>query len=569
MTNRGLIPCLGRSRLIDLLVLAALVLCASILRAAQTTPADAIAPEQFTVGSGMTHLLDLPVNIERVSVAAPETAEAVPVSARSLMINGKVPGETSVVIWLSDGSRREYDVAVKIGASRLEAAKEQLEREFGNDVQLTVDNGAAYISGRLRDMYQAQRAAAIAATVGKVVNLLKVDIPPQERQILLKVRFADVDRSKSLDLGVSFVGAPKGYPLSSTVGTYAGGTITGVDSPGNSTTFTLSDALNLFLFDPHLDLGATIEALANKNILQILAEPNLLAMNGKEASFVAGGEFPFPTLQGGGAGVGQVTVSFREFGIRLHFVPTITPRGTIKLHVSPEVSSLDYANALSTAGGTVPALNTRRVETEIELQNGQSFAIARAAEQPNYRSPEQDSWSRRYSHPGQVVYNQIDQQTKFGTARDRYARTGGADTGRSESARFADAAVLYRRAGSFDSGSAHSGNRQDRTSDGAAGSHRNLRPGDGADTTSGTTDPGSRRRRSFEYSSVGGRTGSQHTRCSSGAARLVLRTEVADEHDAADSRVRHREPDGLGAGARLRPESSRADRRGTDRACRR
>jgi pilus assembly protein CpaC len=362
------------ARLADFLLFAGLMLCASFLRA-QTIPANATVTERITVSAGMTHLLDLPVNIERVSVAAPETAEAVPVSARSLMINGKAPGETSVVIWLSDGSRREYDIDVKIGAARIEAARQQIEREFGSDVQLTVDNGAAYITGRVRDMYQAQRANAVAITVGRVVNLLKIDVPPQERQVLLKVRFADVDRSKSLDLGVNFIGAPKGYPLSTTTGSFAGGTVTSVDSPGSSTAFTLSDALNLFLFDPHLDLGATIEALASRNILQILAEPNLLAMNGKEASFLAGGEFPFPTLQGGGAGVGQVTVSFREFGIRIRFLPTITPRGTIRLRVAPEVSSLDYSNALTTAGGTVPALATRRVDTEIELQNGQSFAI--------------------------------------------------------------------------------------------------------------------------------------------------------------------------------------------------
>jgi pilus assembly protein CpaC len=374
---KSAIPRLHAVRLVDFLLLACLILCASVLRAAQTTPADATAPERIIIGSGMTHLLDLPVNIERVSVAAPETAEAVPVTARSLMINGKLPGETSVVIWLSDGSRREYDVDVKIGASRIQAAKEQVEREFGNDVQLTIDNGAVYVSGRLRDMYQAQRAVAIAATVGKVVNLLKVDVPPQERQILLKVRFANVDRSKSLDLGVSFVGAPKGYPLSATVGTYASGQITGLDSQGSgATTFTLSDALNLFLFDPHLNLGATIKDLANRNILQILAEPNLLTMNGKDASFLAGGEFPYPTLQGGGAGVGQVTVQFQEFGIRLRFLPTITPRGTIRLRVAPEVSSLDYSNALSTSSGVVPALSTRRIDTEVELQSGQSFAIA-------------------------------------------------------------------------------------------------------------------------------------------------------------------------------------------------
>jgi pilus assembly protein CpaC len=356
----------------DFLLLCGLALCASVLRAGQTSPVN--EAERITVGSGMTRLLDMTVNIERVSVAAPETVEAVPVSARSLMINGKIPGETSLVIWLADGSRKEYDVDVKIGAARIEAAKDQLEREFGGKVQLTVDSSSVYLSGTLKDMYQAQRAVAIASAVGKVVNLLNVSVAPQERQVLLKVRFADVDRSKSLALGINMFGIIKGYPFTETAGT-AGSTVISSIQNG-ATQFTLSDALNLFLFDPHSNIGASIQALAGKNVLQILAEPNLLAMNGKEASFVAGGEFPYPTLQGGGAGVGQVTISFREFGIKLKFTPTLTPRGTIKLHVAPEVSSLDFANALSVAGGTIPALNTRKVETDVELQDGQSFGIA-------------------------------------------------------------------------------------------------------------------------------------------------------------------------------------------------
>jgi pilus assembly protein CpaC len=361
-------------RPVDLLLLGSLMLCASVLRAEQTNPVD--APERITVGAGMTRLLDMAINIERVSVAAPDTLEAVPVSARSLMVNGKTPGETSLVVWLSDGSRKEYDVDVKIGAARIEAAKEQLEREFGNGVQLTVDTQSVYLTGKVRDMYQAQRATSIATAIGRVVNLLKIDVAPQERQILLKVRFANVDRSKSLALGINIFGAPKGYPFSTTAGTPGSSTVSSVDGNGSSTGFSLSDALQLFLFDPHADIGASIQALASKNILQILAEPNLLTMNGKEASFVSGGEFPYPTLQGGGAGVGQVTISFAEYGIRLRFLPTLTPRGTIKLHVAPEVSSLDYADSLTVAGGTVPALSKRRVETDVELQDGQSFAIA-------------------------------------------------------------------------------------------------------------------------------------------------------------------------------------------------
>jgi len=370
-------------RIVDVALITALALCASALRAAQPAPNAGTAVEQISVGSGKTRLMDMPVNIERVSIAAPETAEAVPVSARTLMINGRTPGETSLVIWLSDGSRREFDLVVSVNLARVEAATQQLERELGGQARVTVDNGVVYLTGHVRDTFEADRALLIASTLGRVVNLLKVDAPAQERQILLKVRFADVDRAKSQDLGASFLGAVSGgFPFSVSTGSARGGNlgVTGSQAGSNNgtaaTSFSLSDALNILLFDSHLNIGATIKALASQNVLQILAEPNLLAINGKEASFVAGGEFPFPNLQGGGGGVGQVTVSFREFGIRLRFLPNITPRGTIRLHVVPEVSSLDFANSLSIQGSTIPALNTRRIETEVELQSGQSFAIA-------------------------------------------------------------------------------------------------------------------------------------------------------------------------------------------------
>jgi pilus assembly protein CpaC len=146
-----------------------------------------------------------------------------------------------------------------------------------------------------------------------------------------------------------------------------------VDQDGK---LSLSDALNILLLRRDLNLAATIKALQAKSLLEVLAEPNVLAINGKQASFVAGGEFPFPTLQGGGSGLGAVTIQFREFGIRLQFLPTVTPRGTIRLQVMPEVSSLDFAHGLTFQGFNIPALATRRIQTEIELESGQSFAIA-------------------------------------------------------------------------------------------------------------------------------------------------------------------------------------------------
>jgi pilus assembly protein CpaC len=221
----------------------------------------------------------------------------------------------------------------------------------------------------------ADRAMAIATTLGKPVNLLRVSVPPTDAQILIKVRFADVDRSSSKQFGINLF-SPGG-------GTTTGASTTGQFSPpaaslgtggSSGTTFTLSQALNLFLFRSDLNLGATISLLESKGLLEILAEPNVLAINGHAASFLEGGEFPFPTLQGG-ASVGAVTIQFREFGVRINFTPTITPRGTIRLNVTPEVSSLDFANGLVFQGFTIPALSTRRVQTEVELEDGQSFAI--------------------------------------------------------------------------------------------------------------------------------------------------------------------------------------------------
>jgi pilus assembly protein CpaC len=154
--------------------------------------------------------------------------------------------------------------------------------------------------------------------------------------------------------------------------------VTGIPGTAtNPTTLGLSNLLNLFIFRRDLNLGATIQALQTNGVLQILAEPNLLTANGKQGSFLAGGEYPYPVVQGtAGTGSVAVTIQFKEFGVRLNFIPTITPRGTIRLQVAPEVSSLDFANGLSVSGFTVPALSTRKVRTEVELEEGQSFGIA-------------------------------------------------------------------------------------------------------------------------------------------------------------------------------------------------
>jgi pilus assembly protein CpaC len=163
---------------------------------------------------------------------------------------------------------------------------------------------------------------------------------------------------------------------SASTGQFNPPTIPKVDTGVNSATASLSDALNLFLFRPDLNLGVTIKALESRGLLEVLAEPNVLAQNGKEASFVAGGEFPYPVVQGSaGGGSAAVTIQFREFGVRLKFLPTITPRGSISLRVAPEVSALDFSHGLTVNGFSVPAVTVRRMDTSVELAEGQSFAI--------------------------------------------------------------------------------------------------------------------------------------------------------------------------------------------------
>jgi pilus assembly protein CpaC len=201
-----------------------------------------------------------------------------------------------------------------------------------------------------------------------------------DKQILLRVRFAELDRQKEAQYGLNWIAAPGGNPIGAGTGQFGGPTFNGnvtVGPGGTATpsTLTIAQALNIFAFDPNLNLGAFIKALQSDNILQILAEPNLVTTNGKEAYFLVGGEFPVPVLQGG-SNSGSVTVQFREFGIRLRFTPVITANNTIKMHLNQEVSTIDTANGVTVSGFSIPALATRRAETDVELGEGQSFVIA-------------------------------------------------------------------------------------------------------------------------------------------------------------------------------------------------
>jgi pilus assembly protein CpaC len=352
-------------------------LCSSFLTAQNppaqppvvTSPKPSV--EDWTVTVGKSLVVDSPLSIERISVADGALADAVAVNPKEVLINGKMPGETSVVVWQSGGSRLFYNLTVVANPAKVDAIRQEIARELPDaDVTVAFENGAVFVRGTVKDVVDAARVASVAATLGPVVNLLHVAVPPVEAQIMVKVRFCNVDRSASRTLAVEL--ASGAFNQSTALGTAAPISTTGAQQP-----FSLSDAVNIFLFRSDINLAAAIQALASKSLLETLAEPSVPAINGKSASFLAGGQFPFPVVQPGSAGsAATVTISWREYGVRLNFLPLITPRGTIRLQVAPEVSALDFTNAITVAGTTVPALSTRRVQTEIELESGQSFVIA-------------------------------------------------------------------------------------------------------------------------------------------------------------------------------------------------
>ncbi len=333
-----------------------------------------------TINVGRSVVIDTPRPVKRISVGLGEFAEASAVSPTEVLINGKAVGETSLILWDVSGARQFIHVTVQADTTavddHLEAVRRELQTEMPDQaLKISAANGSIFLRGTVKDLNSSDRAVQIASTAGKVVNLLYVDVPPSDPQVLLKVRFAAVDRNRSKQLGINL--------FSTGLGNAIGGTSTGQFSPpsvvppaaGGSATATISNELNLFAFFPGLNVGATIEAMESKGIVEVLAEPNLLAASGKQASFLAGGEYPYPVVQGTGSGSAAVTISFKEYGVRLSFIPTVTPRGSIRLKLASEVSSLDFTNAVEISGFQVPAIATRNVKTEVELGESQSFAI--------------------------------------------------------------------------------------------------------------------------------------------------------------------------------------------------
>lgn len=325
--------------------------------------------EEIRVTLGKSVVIDYPEDVSRISTSNPEVIDYVPVSTREILLHAKGVGVATLVIWAKSGQRNFYNVNVEYN---LDPVRRLLKDTFpSEELRLVAARDTVTVSGEVSTQAVADRAmATVVPLVKTAVNNMHIKALPVEKQILLRVKFAELSRTYGSQFAVNLVSTGATNTIGSTT-TGQFGTATPSLQGG---TFTLSDALNVFAFRPDLNLGAILKLLQNNGMLQILAEPNLVTSNGKEASFLVGGEFPVPILQGGGNS-GAVTIQFREFGIRLTFNPTITENGTMKLYVKPEVSTIDLAHSVSFNGFTIPALSTRRVESTIELAPGQSFVI--------------------------------------------------------------------------------------------------------------------------------------------------------------------------------------------------
>jgi pilus assembly protein CpaC len=345
-----------------------------------------LAPETQSVHIqvGRSIVLNTQSRLRRIVVSNPNVLDTVTVSTTQVVVTAKLPGSSSLVLWDEGSNARILDVYADVDVSGL---RDGIRSAYpGQNIHIEAEQGRVLATGKVASKAVADDVLRMAGVYSKdVVDSLTIETV-HEKQVMLKVQFAEVDRVKLDQFGFNILSTgAANTPGTISTGQFgqpslgSSGLITGViggSLTGSTTSLSASSLLNIFLFRPDLNLGATIQALQERNVLQILASPNLMARSGEPAKFLAGGEFPFPVVQGGAGSNGTaVTIQFKPFGVRLDFTGTIDG-DIIRLKVAPEVSTLDFTNAVTISGFSVPAISTRRAETEVDLRSGQSFGIA-------------------------------------------------------------------------------------------------------------------------------------------------------------------------------------------------
>ena len=376
----------GRPATIAALVVAIIVILVATPQAQQPAPtyaavanpvaaAAADAPTDVDLLVGRSTILNVGGPIARVSLTVPDIADALVTAPTQLLIHGKQPGTISLFVWDRGGAIKTFEVKVRRDLTPLIAHVKQLFP--GEGITVMGSGKDVVLSGTVSSKYVIEKAADVAAGyVDKkenVVNLLRQQEGVASNQVMLRVRFAEVSRNAMQELGGAVFSDGYNNQFGRITTQQFPAPFFDQQQPMLGKTLVFSDYLNLFLFDAKNQIGAVVKALQGKGVFESLAEPNLIALNGKEASFLAGGEFPYPVPQGN---FGSFTIMFKEYGIRLSFTPTVLGGDLINLKIKPEVSSLDFNNAVVIEGFRIPALTSRRADTEVELRDGQTFAIA-------------------------------------------------------------------------------------------------------------------------------------------------------------------------------------------------
>jgi pilus assembly protein CpaC len=323
--------------------------------------------------------------LRRVYISNPEVLDSFTSSPHQIVVTAKAPGVSGLILWDESGESKAYLVSSDVDVTNLRHA---LSDAFPADnIRVEGHGDEVALAGTVSSPASGDAAVKLANLFSKNVADSLLITTPHTPQVRLKVRVVEIDRSRAEQLGFNFFGPGKNTFASGT-GQFAGITVGPNSSPTNqsystnavsgtlSSLLAVQNLLSLFYYNNQLGIGAAIQALANDQIVQILAEPTLTAESGQKASFLSGGEFPYPVIQGASSGFTSVTIQFRQYGVRVDFTPTVLPDGTIDLRVTPEVSALDYTNEVTISGYTIPAISTRRADTEVQLRSGQSFSIS-------------------------------------------------------------------------------------------------------------------------------------------------------------------------------------------------
>jgi pilus assembly protein CpaC len=363
------------SRRVSLLLASLITIFATSIAHAQETSYKASFGQNkeaiaVNVLVGQSRVINFDRPVGRFSVSNPDIAEAILVTPDQVLVNGKAFGQVNFIAWEQTGGQfLVFDVYVRANLSLMDS---QIRALFPkDDIRLSQANGSVVISGSVSNAQTAAQVQSVVEAANfKTVNML-TSPTSSATQVQLQVRVAEVNRNKLRDYGTSFLtnGATGGYANS------GGGPSTISDSVIGSASALLQPALNVLLFNRSINTAAMLKVLRTEGAFRELAEPNLIAMNGQQASFLAGGEFPVPVLQTG-SGQQGITIVWKEYGIRLNFKPVIIDEDHIRLELEPEVSTIDFTNGVRFNGFVVPALRTRRAKTGVELRDGQSFALA-------------------------------------------------------------------------------------------------------------------------------------------------------------------------------------------------